>query len=144
MPIPLLLLLSGPPGAEKTTLGTRLAHDLRLPFFNKDGIKETLFDTPRWKDRAWFRQLGVASTALLFYCIEQQLEAGQSVVVERSFQAAYDVHGLEALKQMYLVRVLENFCTAELEVLLAHFQQRALSNKRHPGMASRRRRKSCR
>ncbi len=133
MAIPLLLLISGPPGAGKTTLGTRLAHDLGLPFFNKDGIKETLFDTLGWKDRAWSRQLGVASTALLFYCIERHLEAGQSVVAESAFQATYDAPRLEALRQHYRVRVLEVFCMAAPEVLLARFQQRAQNGQRHPG-----------
>ena len=133
MAIPLLLLISGPPGAGKTTLGTRLAHDLSLPFFNKDGIKETLFNTLGWKDRAWSRQLGIASAMLLFYCIEQQLEAGQSLVAESAFQALYDAPRLAALQQRYRVRVLEVFCRAEPEVLLARFQQRAQDGQRHPG-----------
>jgi hypothetical protein len=109
------------------------ACDLSLPFFNKDGIKETLFDTLGWKDRAWSRQLGIASAMLLFYCIEQQLEAGQSLVAESAFQAIYDAPRLEALKQRYRVRVLEVFCRAAPEVLLARIQQRAQDGQRHPG-----------
>jgi len=129
----LLLLISGPPGAGKTTLGTRLAQDLGLPFFSKDGIKETLFDRLGWRDREWSRQLGAASAVLLFYCIERQLAAGQSLVVESAFQAAYDAPRLEALRARRAFRVLEVHCTAEIEVLLARFQQRALTHQRHPG-----------
>lgn len=61
----LLILISGPPGAGKTMLGAKIAQALGLPFLNKDGIKEIPFDTLGAKDRAWSRQLGVASTALL-------------------------------------------------------------------------------
>ena len=76
MPGAVLVLISGPPGAGKTTLGAKIAQELGIPFLNKDGIKELLFDTLGWKDRAWSRQLGIASSALLFHMIERQLVAG--------------------------------------------------------------------
>lgn len=131
--MPLLLLVSGPPGAGKTTLGKKIASDLHMPFFNKDGIKETLFDTLGWRDREWSRQLGIASALLLFYCIERQLEAGLSVVAESAFQAAYDAPRLPALQEQFHCRVLEVHCTAAPEVLLARFLERAQSSQRHPG-----------
>ena len=40
---PLLIIISGPPGAGKTTLGNHISAELHLPFIHKDGIKETLF-----------------------------------------------------------------------------------------------------
>lgn len=130
---PLLLLVSGPPGAGKTTLGRQIAHDLKMPFFNKDGIKETLFDTLGWRDRDWSRQLGSASALLLFHCIERQLEAGQSVVAESAYQAAYDAPRVRALQEQVHCRVLEVHCTAATDVLLARFLARAQSRQRHPG-----------
>ncbi|HEX6779410.1 MAG TPA: AAA family ATPase [Ktedonobacterales bacterium] len=130
---PLLLLVSGPPGAGKTTLGKKIAYDLKMPFFNKDGIKETLFDTLGWRDREWSRQLGIASTRLLFHCIERQLEAGRSVVAESTFQATYDAPRLPALQERFHCQVLEVHCTAATDVLLARFLERAQSSQRHPG-----------
>jgi predicted kinase len=133
MASPLLLLVSGPPGAGKTTLGKQIAHDLKIPFFNKDGIKETLFDTLGWRDRDWSRQLGIASALLLFHCIERQLEAGQAVVAESAFHAAYDAPRVRALQEQFHCRVLEVYCTAAPDVLLARFLERAQSSQRHPG-----------
>lgn len=130
---PLLLLVSGPPGSGKTTLGEKIAHDLKMPFFNKDGIKETLFDTLGWSDREWSRQLGIASARLLFHYIERQLAAGQSVVAESAFQAAYDAPRLPALREQFHCRVLEAHCTAAPDVLLARVLERAQSRQRHPG-----------
>jgi predicted kinase len=133
MPEAVLVLISGPPGAGKTTLGAQIARALGIPFLNKDGMKEVLFDTLGWKDRAWSRQLGIASTALLFHVIERQLAAGQSVVAESAFHAAFDTPRLQQLQSWYSFRTLEVYCTAQVDVLLARFAQRAQSAERHHG-----------
>jgi len=133
MPEALLVLISGPPGAGKTTLGAKIAQELGLPFFNKDGIKELLFDTLGWKDREWSRQLGIASARLLFHVIERQLATGQSLVAESAFQAAFDAPTLKRLQERYRFQTLEVYCTAEMDVLLARVAGRAQSAERHPG-----------
>lgn len=133
MPEPLLLLVSGPPGAGKTTLGAKIAQELGLPFFNKDGIKELLFDTLGWKDREWSRQLGIASARLLFHVVERQLAAGQSLVAESAFHTAFDAPSLKRLQERYRFQTLEVHCTAQTDVLLARFVGRAGSAERHPG-----------
>ncbi|HEU5370586.1 MAG TPA: AAA family ATPase [Ktedonobacterales bacterium] len=133
MPEALLVLISGPPGAGKTTLGARIARELGFPFINKDGIKELLFDTLGVRDREWSRQLGIASTALLFHVIERQLAAGQSLVAESAFHTAFDTPRLKRLQEQYRFQTMEVYCTAETEALLARFVSRAQSAERHPG-----------
>lgn len=51
-PSPQVILVNGLPATGKTTLARRIATDLRLPLLAKDAIKETLFDTLGWSDRA--------------------------------------------------------------------------------------------
>ena len=52
-----LIIIWGLPCTGKTTLGPWLAKELGLPFVHKDGIKESLFESLGWKDRAWSKQL---------------------------------------------------------------------------------------
>ena len=48
-----LIIILGPPATGKTTLGRRLAADLRLPFLGRDDFKERLFDRLGCRDREW-------------------------------------------------------------------------------------------
>jgi predicted kinase len=128
-----LIIIAGPPGSGKTTLGKRIAKELDLPIVHKDGIKEILFDTLGWSDRAWSRKLGIATYALLYSFIEAQLSAGGSCIVESNFHAEYDTERFLALKAKYDFEALQICCVADGEVLFQRFKERAASGKRHPG-----------
>lgn len=130
---PLVVIVSGPPGAGKTTLGRAVAQEVGLPFFYKDGLKETLFDALGWSDRAWSRRVGAASFALLKHIMTAQLVAGQSFVVEANFRATYDTATFQALQARYPFEPLQIYCTAEDATLLRRFLARAATDERHPG-----------
>ena len=129
----LLIIVSGPPCTGKATLGKRLAEDLRLPFFNKDGIKEILFDTLGWKDRDWSRKLGVASYELLYHAVEAQVSAGKPVIMESNFSNGRATTRIQEMKTRYEAETLQIQCTTGGEVLFNRFKERAESGDRHPG-----------
>ena len=131
--VPLLLIISGPPCTGKTTLGRRLADDLRLPFIHKDGFKELLFDSLGWSDREWSKRLGQASYQLMFYFAETLLKAGCSFALEANFYPEFHTGLFRALQQKCPFNPLQVNCQARPEVVLERFRARSHTSERHPG-----------
>lgn len=130
---PWLAMVSGMPATGKTTLGRRLAADLGVPFFAKDELKETLFDTLGVGDRAWSRRLGAASMSLLRGIAEATVSAGHSAVIEANFTLAYDAPFYQELMARAGVRVAQVWLTASPDTIIERFERRAASPQRHPG-----------
>ena len=128
-----LIIITGAPGTGKTTLGRRIAGAFALPFVHKDGIKETLFDSLGWKDRAWSNELGAAAMEILFYLVEVQLRAGRSVVVEGNFYPEFHTPRFAALQERYSFTHFQILCTTDAQALAERYQRRATSGERHPG-----------
>ena len=120
---PLLVVVTGAPGVGKTTLGQALAHALELTLISKDDVKEALFDSIGTGDRAWSQKLGIASFDLLFLFARRVLEAGGSCVLDANFTR------VEPLLALPAERVVQFFCTAPRDVVLARYASR----ERHPG-----------
>lgn len=127
----MLLLVHGLPASGKTTLAKWLAAQLLWPAIYKDDVKEILFDTVGWKDRAWSRQLGVATIEVLWHVIELQLAAGVSCVAECNFKPELASPRLRNILGKTQARCIQVLCACAGDVRLQRFQSRA----RHPGHA---------
>ena len=130
---PLVIIVTGPPGAGKTVLGKRLSQELRLPFINKDDLKEILFETLGWEDRQWSARLGKVGFDILFHFLECQLAAGKSAVVETAFIPKYHNARFLCLRNIYRFKSVQIFCTADDQTLFERFIKRTESGERHPG-----------
>lgn len=131
---PLLIVVSGPPSSGKSTLAQRISGENNLPLISKDAIKESLFDTLGTQDRAWKTKLSEASSQIMFQTAESILQAGQSAVIENNFQPRYPyAEWFRRVQENYDMNLLHVHCTADTEVLLSRFRQRAGSEGRHPG-----------
>jgi predicted kinase len=130
---PLLIVVSGPPCAGKTTLAQRIAQEFRLPLVAKDDIKESLFDSLGWQDREWSKKLGCATFELLFYFAETQLAAKRSLIVEANFAAEFHAEKFRVLQAKHSFVPLQIICRADRAILTQRFRTRWESGARHRG-----------
>jgi predicted kinase len=126
MPPPLVVVVTGPPAAGKTTVACGLAARLRLPLIAKDTIKEALFDGLGAGDLAWSRRLGDATYRTMLAVAEDSVTAGGSLVLEANF-----VSGGEFATRLAALpaRFAQVHCSAPLDILLERYAAR----ERHPG-----------
>jgi predicted kinase len=124
--MPLLVVVTGPPAAGKTTVARALAARLQLPLIAKDTIKEALFDGLGTGDLAWSQKLGDATYRAMFALVEDSVAAGASLILEGNLVRGSELEaGLGALP----ARFFQVHCSAPLEVLIERYGSRA----RHPG-----------
>lgn len=131
---PVLIIVNGLPGTGKTTLTKRIASDVGLPAFSRDGLYETLYDALACESNGCPPLLGQASFTLLYAVTSSILAAGHSLIVE-GFFGNPKLRGAEFL-QLQLAHDFEPFqilCNADGEVLLARFLARMESEERHAG-----------
>jgi predicted kinase len=123
---PLLVVVTGPPAAGKTTIARAIAARLRLPLIAKDTLKEALFDGLGTGDLAWSQRLGEATYLAIQALVEESVAAGASMVLEGNL-----VRGspLEAALAALPARFFQVHCSAPLEFLIERYAGRS----RHPG-----------
>jgi predicted kinase len=119
--LPLLVVVTGPPGAGKTTIACELKRRLGLPLIAKDTLKETLGDALGFDgDRHESRRLGVATFHVQYALINELLAAGVSLIAEGNFQPQW----FPALPPALVTQV---YVSAEAETL----RERLLSRDTH-------------
>jgi predicted kinase len=122
----LVVVVTGPPAAGKTTVARELAARLRLPLIAKDTIKEALFDGLGAGDLAWSRRLGEATYLAMLGLAEDAVGGGASIVLEANFVRGGRFATRLAALPAHFVQV---HCDAPLEVLVDRYTGRD----RHPG-----------
>lgn len=127
---PPLVIVSGPPGAGKSTLARPLANHLGLPLLAKDPIKEQMADAIGDPAFALSSQLGLAAIKQLYSTAGELIRYGQGVVVESFFHkgpAEPDLLPLLARSRAVLIHV-----RADDALLLSRFERRSTDPDRHP------------
>lgn len=121
------MLVSGAPGAGKTTLARPLAQALAFPLFSKDLIKEVLFDALGGPlgDVDHSRKLGGAAMELLWALAGQAPHA----VLEANFRPRSDYERSRIARLGG--RVVEVHCRCSPDEAARRFAERAASPEHH-------------
>ncbi len=120
MKAPLVVVVTGPPAAGKTTIARELAARLRLPLIAKDTIKEALFDALGTGDLAWSQRLGDATYLAMLAVAEESVAAGADLVLEANF-----IRGGESRLAALPARFVQVHCSAPLELLVERYASRS-------------------
>lgn len=130
MPIPTLIVVSGPPGSGKTSLAHALAQAIPCPAICRDEIKEGMVHAqggdfqPAAGDPLTLRTL-----PLFFDVLRVLVTAGVTVVAEAAFQDRLWRPGLEPLAKLARLRIVQ--CHVDAAVALERHDLRAAARTAH-------------
>jgi adenylate kinase family enzyme len=125
---PYLLMVTGRPGAGKTTFAKNLGSEIFMPVISRDQIKEGYVHTFGKRHTELPEETNEITTDIFFDTVMGLITNNVSVIVEAAFQHKLWSNRLEAF--MDKARIVLLICKVDEKVALDRFLQRGLSDSR--------------
>ena len=123
---PKLIIVTGRPGAGKTTLSERLSREWYLPMVSRDRIKEGYVHTVGKSHDELPEGGNLEATNTFFEALEFMLDHNISCIAEAAFQHKLWSARLEQLKDKADIHIL--ICYVDAQLALDRFLERGLND----------------
>ena len=125
---PYLIVITGRPGAGKTTLSEEISRSWYMPLLSRDRLKEGYVHTMGKGHNALPEDANLTVTTAFFDMLEFMLDRGISVIAEAAFQHAVWEKFLTSLADKAQIVVI--ICRVDGETALKRFLARGLSDEK--------------
>jgi predicted kinase len=125
-----LVLITGLPGAGKSTLAARLSEALLLPVISRDALKELLADSFGEPDEEQVRAITGAQFKLFYKLLDQLLQAGVSLIADSNLHR--DIAPDELRPLLVHARAVLVHCDTPRAVSNHRYAERFAGGERHP------------
>jgi predicted kinase len=130
MPLPTLVVVSGPPGSGKTTLAHAIAKEIPCPAICRDELKEGMAHTqPADFQGGHGDPLMALANPLFFDVLRVLLAGGVTLVAEAAFQDRLWRPGLEPLAELAQIRIVH--CHVDHAVSFDRAVRRSAENEQY-------------
>lgn len=127
MPEPYLIVVTGRPGAGKSTFAHTFGREVFLPVISRDEIKEGYVHTMGVPCGELPADGNLAATQAFFRTVEGLLDSGVSVIAEAAFQHRVWAPWLETIRDRARIFILV-CCPGDGNTALERFIRRGLQN----------------
>ncbi|MEM9516380.1 MAG: AAA family ATPase [Actinomycetota bacterium] len=127
---PFVVVISGVPGAGKTTLAWQLSRRLHVPFVSRDDIKTGLHVTHRSNDPNEARRFAEQAFDTFFETISVMVQNGVSLVAEAAFHANRAHTPIAELSDS--CQLIHVALITPDEIAIERYLERAQARPRHP------------
>ncbi len=127
-----LIIIAGMPATGKSTVAKKLSDAFGLPIFEKDDIKEEMFDTVGYKDLKEKRALDVAANAILLRCTEAILAKDDSLIIVNNFDSNMSGQVQDMIDRLGC-KCVTVFLNGDPDVLYQRYVARDAKKVRHLG-----------